>query len=1173
MKLFFHGVENNLRQYLKLLGIVKLTTILLISMFLQQGFSANAQFMSIKKDNASLHSVLKEIRQKSGYDFFFEDALLHHAKPVTLNVKNGTLAEVLKASFRGQPFSYSISENTIVIKRAAELPDRVEITAPRQQKISGKVSSDTGEPLANVSVAVKGTAKATSTDNTGSFVIDANTGDVIAFSSIGFIAVEVTYTGQSTLTVTLQTETKAVQEVVVTALGIRRNKNTLPYAAQQVSGEDVSKVRGGNAMSALSGKISGLQIIQGNGIGSSTNVVIRGNKSLTGNNQALFVVDGIPVDNSNTNSTREKTGGGGFDYGNAAADINPDDIESLNVLKGAAATALYGSRAANGVIMITTKRAKKGLGITVNTGLSIGTIDQSTMPTYQRKYGVGYSSNYQKDGFLYFDVDDDGVKDLVVPTTEDASFGAKFDPNLMVFQWDAFDPTSPYYKKAKPWVAAANDPTTFYETSLSSNNSIFLAGMNDRGTFKLGYTRNDEKGTLPNSKILKNTVNFGATYNIIDNLEASASINYSKIDGKGRYGTGYNGQNVNLNFRQWYQVSTDIQDQKAAYFRNRQNITWNWRDPTSPGGLIPIYTDNYYWTRYENGEKDNRTRVFGNVALNYKVASWLSIMGRITVDNYSELQEEHIAVGSKDVAMYSRFNRSFNEINYDLIANFNKDLSEDFNLAALVGTNIRKTTIESVFSSTNGGLVVPGLYALANSQGTIAPPTEAYEPKEVDGYFGGATLAYRGFLTLDGTLRRDISSTLPSHNNAYNYYSVSGSWLFSHHLAAVGWLSSGKIRANYATVGNDAPWGSTKDVYETRAPFGSSLLYSLPSIQNNPLLKPENTVSKEIGLETSFLQNRIGFDFSYYLTNTKDQIFPVSVSTATGYKSKYVNAGEVENKGIELSLFAMPVRMDNFSWNVTVNWSTNKSKVISLHEGIDNLTLANFRESISSNATVGEPYGVLKGPAIETLNGQKLVGENGYYIRTTTTTNVIANVNPDWIGGMYNTFKYKKFTLGFLLDMQQGGHIFSLDMYNAQRTGVLKESAGLNDLGNPVRNSVEDGGGVIFPGVTADGEVNKKRVPVDANSPRIPPSEFVYDASYIKLREAVLSYALPQSLLKNLHIKNVEVSIIGRNLWIIHKNLPYSDPEENFSAGNFRGFQSGAFPTTRSIAFNLKFDF
>ncbi len=1047
------------------------------------------------------------------------------------------------------------------------------VVTAQTRVISGKVIDSKGAPVPGATVKAKSGTMVIADEN-GNFVINANTGDALTITSTDFEALNTKVGSGSNLNFSLISKDTKLTEVVVTALGIKRSKNQLPYAAQQVGGDEVSRVRGGNAAAALSGKVAGLQIIQGNGIGSSTNVVIRGVKSLTGNNQALFVVDGVPVDNSNTNSANQRTGRGGYDYGNAAADINPDDVESYNVLKGAAATALYGSRAANGVIMITTKKAKRGMGITINSGVTVGKIDLKTMPSYQTEYGVGYSDSYQKDGFLYFDVDGDGIKDLVVPTSEDASFGPKFDANLKVFQWDAFDPASPNYKKSRPWVAAANNPTSFYETAVSNNNSIFLDGLNDKGSYKLGYTRNEENGVLPNSKVTKNIINFGSTYKVLENLEASANVNYSQIQGKGRYGTGYSGQNVNQNFRQWYQTSTDIMEQKEAYFRNQKNITWNWKDPSVASGLVPIYTDNYYWTRYQNVQQDVRNRIFGNVAMNYKATSWLNILGRVTVDNYSESQEERIAVGSQATSSYSRFERNYNEVNYDLIATFDKNITEDLNIKALVGTNIRKTTIKSIFSTTNGGLVVPGLYSLANSKGTIAAPTESYQPKEVDGYFGGLTLGYRNFLTLDGTIRRDKSSTLPEDNNAYNYYAVSGSWLFSHHLTNVSWLTSGKLRANYATVGNDAPWGSTKDVYDFVAPFGNTLLYSLPGTQNNPNLVPEQTVSKEIGVEMAFLRNRIGFDASYFITNTKNQIIPVSVSTATGYNSKFVNAGDVENKGVELSMFITPIKKSKFVWNINLNWATNNSKVLELYNDSKNLQLATFQGGISSNASLGQPFGVLKGRAVQRLNGEKLVGANGYYVQTTTSTEIIADINPDWFGGVYNSFKYKNFTLGFLVDVRQGGALFSLDMYYSQYTGILKESAGLNDLGKPRRDDPSIGGGAIFPGVTADGKANTKRVVVDANIPTIPASEYVYDASYVKLREAILSYDLPQSVLKNVKaIKGVELSLIGRNLWIIHKNLPYADPEENLSSGNVQGNQSGAYPTTRQMGFNLKLKF
>jgi TonB-linked SusC/RagA family outer membrane protein len=1055
--------------------------------------------------------------------------------------------------------------------------------------VTGKVTDAQGKAVPFASVTVKGTKTGVAADENGNFTIEAAPNSTLVFSAAGFETSEVKIGNETSVTATVTSQSN-MSEVVVTALGVRRSKNTLPYAAQQVSGEEVSKTRGANVGAALSGKVSGLQIQQGNGIGGSTNVVIRGVKSLTGNNQALFVVDGVPVDNTNNNSANQRTGRGGYDYGNAAADINPDDIESINVLKGAAASALYGSRAANGVVMITTKKAKRGLGITVNSGLIVGKIDKSTYPTYQTQYGAGYSDPYQKDGFLYFDVDGDGVKDYVVPTSEDASYGVKFDPNLLVYHWDAFDPASPYYHTKRPWVAAQNNPSTFYETSITNNNSIMLDGASEKGGIKIGYTRNNEKGVLPNSQVIKNIVNFGANYKITEALNASASVNYSKVDGRGRYGTGYSGRNVNQNFRQWYQANVDLKEQKEAYFRNYQNITWNWSDPSKPSGIKPIYTDNYYWTVYQNYENDTRSRVFGNVALDYKATDWLSFLARVSVDNYTELQEERIAVGSQAVPFYSRFDRNYTERNYDLMGTIDKGLTQDLNMKFLLGTNMRRNEIRSMFGSTSGGLIVPGLYSIANSKGTVPAPVEAYQPKAVDGYFANLTLSYQDYLTLDGAFRRDRSSTLPVDKNAYNYYAISGSWLFSHHLSTVPWLSTGKLRLNYATVGNDAPWGSIKDVYDQPNPFGSTILFSLPGVKNNNELKPEQTTSKEAGLEMGFFHNRLGFDVTYYIANTVDQIFNVATTTSTGYSSKYVNAGNIENRGVELSLYGTPVKTQDFSWNVNVNWTRNRNKVISLYNDSKNLQLGSFQGGVSINATLGQPYGTIQGKKWQMIDpanpgnliawdgtGEKFVKSNGRYGMTSTTSNVIGNVNPDWYGGISNSFRYKNLTLGFLIDMRQGGDVFSLDMYYGGATGVLKESAELNDLGNPSRNTIANGGGVIMPGVTADGKPNTKRVENVYGTfgyAYNPAAAFVYDASYVKLREANISYTIPQSVFNSVKaIKGAELSLIGRNLWIIHKNLPYSDPEENLSSGNIQGYQSGAYPTTRSMGVNLKLKF
>jgi outer membrane receptor protein involved in Fe transport len=400
--------------------------------------------------------------------------------------------------------------------------------------------------------------------------------------------------------------------------------------------------------------------------------------------------------------------------------------------------------------------------------------------------------------------------------------------------------------------------------------------------------------------------------------------------------------------------------------------------------------------------------------------------------------------------------------------------------------------------------------------------------------------------------------------------------VFSKHLQQFSWLTSGKLRANYATVGNDAPPLSLSDVYDQPTPLGSSILFSLPGTKNNSNLKPEKTTSKEIGLEMAFLRNRIGFDITYYHTNTVDQIFPVAVSTSTGYSNKYINAGNIENKGIELSMFGSPVSNRNFSWNINVNFTRNRNKVIALYDNSQNLQIASFQGGVTLNATLGRPYGELQSNTFQFLNGQRLVNAAGLYPTSTTTNNLIGNVNPDWIGGVMNSFRYKNVTVSFLVDVRNGGKLFSLDMYYGQNGGFLPESVGLNDLGNDKRLPVASGGGIILPGVTADGKENTKRVTiVSATSTVLPQSEFVYDASYVKLREANISYTLPSKLLSGVkkYIKGVDISLIGRNLWLIHKNVPYADPEENFSAGNTQGYQSGAYPTSRNIGVNLKVKF
>lgn len=1073
------------------------------------------------------------------------------------------------------------------------------------RSVSGRITNDNGAPIDGASVLIKGTSKGTSADANGNYTLTVKPGDILVFSATNFAPKEVKITSQTNIIISLAAQDNVIEEVVVTALGLKRTRNSLPYSAQTVGGEDIAKVRSSSFITGMSGRASGIEIRQNNTLGGSANVVIRGNKSLIGNNQALFVVDGVPIDNSNTNTTDQRRGAGGYDYGNAAADVNPDDIESVNILKGAAASALYGSRAANGVVVITTKKGRKGnLGVTVNTGLSVSSIEKSTFPKYQRQYGGGYGYGYDEDvdpkGYFFnMDVNGDGILDLVTPTTEDASWGYQFDRNLQVYQWNAFDPSSPNYGKATPWVGASNDPSAFFEKPLSYNTSVYLDGGSDRGTFKLGYTRSDEKGVLPNSSIVKDLVNFGGTYELNDKLVAGASVNFSKIAGLGRYGTGYSGDhaiNLMTGFREWWQTNVDMKELKAAYERTGKNVTWNPADPSDPiSGVVPAYWDNPYWVRHRNFETDGRSRYFGNAHLTYKITPWLNVMGRVSLDSYDEMQEERIAVTSLNVPYYSKFLRSFREYNYDLLINLNRDLSPDLNLSATVGSNIRRTNINSTFASTNGGLAVPDIYALTNTKNPMVAPTEIQSRVGVDGYFATATLGYRDYLFLDASGRLDKSSTLPKDNNSYFYYSGSAGFVFSKLISGAPWLSYGKFRVNYAQVGNSPEPHVLVDYFAIvpsfngeglAAPGNNNAISALVRelvIKNNLDLAPEKTKAFETGLEMSFFNSRLGFDVTYYNSKTTNQIVPAPVSRATGFDGKYINVGEVDNRGWELSLYGTPVKTRDFSWTLNVNWTKNNSKVVALGDGIDNFQIGSYG-GVTINAAINEPYGTIRGEGFVYNNGQKVVDADGYYLNSKNSNDIIGNVTPDWLSGITNSFKYKDVSLSFLIDIRKGGDVFSRDMYYGLATGLYPETAGLNDLGNPIRDPLtgdSKSGGILNPGVTQAGAPNTVRADVSMSDGygalgyvRNPSAAFVYDASYVKLRDLTLTYSLPASVIAKMKpFKGLDISLFGRNLWVIHKNLPYADPEEGVSAGNLQGYQVGAYPMTRTMGANLKFRF
>jgi len=1068
--------------------------------------------------------------------------------------------------------------------------------------ITGKVvSSEDASPIPGVSISVKGTTFGTVTDTNGEFSLQIPQDATILIASfVGMKTKEVKIGTQTSLKIVMDADVLGIDEVVVTALGISREKKSLGYSVQEVDGDEISTIKGADFTSALSGKVAGLQIQTNTNFGGSTNVVVRGSSSLTGNNQALFVVDGVPIDNTIMNDSYQKRGGRGYDYGSTASDINPNDIESISVLKGAAATALYGSRAANGVVLITTKKGKKGesLGVSYSGNVTIGMLDKSTFPEYQKKYGAGYGldwySGSDRPGLEYWDWNGDGTDEYIVPTYEDASMGEPFDENLNVYQWNAFFSGLDTYGQATPWKAAKNDPSDFFETATSFSNSIQVTGGGDQASYRFSYQNLQQDGIMPNSSLDKNNFSFAGSYEIMPKIKISSFANYIKTETTGRNITGYSG-NLISGFRQWWQVNVDVLEQKRAYKQLGTNATWNMNGPTD---LDPAYWNNPYWQRYKNYETDERNRFIGYAKLDWEVADFLTVTGRVSVDYYSWIQEERLAVGSiaeafgvmyNDVSSgYSVKRGDFSEYNFDLMATFQKDLSESINLSGVVGTNIRKQKASDIWASTNGGLAVEGIYSLSNTKSPLELPKENAEEIQVNGYFANASLGFSNILFLEGSLRVDQSSTLPKDNRTYLYPSASASFVFTKFVEK-DWLSFGKVRLNYAEVGNDAPFASLYNVYYQAFPFNGNGVASNNGssvderTNNNPDLKSERTKSVEAGLTLNFLDNRVGFDLAVYDNRTVDQIMPAAISYGTGKSRQYVNAGEVSNKGIEIMLNATPVKTRNFTWDAFLNWSKNKNEVVDLAEGLDNLQLADLQGGVTINARKGESVGTIQGTDFVYYNDIKKTSNriitDGYFDVTSSSDEVIGDVNPDWIAGFRNSFSYKNFKLSFLIDWKHGGDVFSLDHWYGSSTGLYKESAGNNELGNPIRNYVADGGGIILEGVTADGSKNTVRsddigtyyTPV--GSYYAPNAYFIYDASYIKLRELSITYNLPSSLFKNIFISDMSVAVVGSNLWIIHKNLPYADPETSQGAGNIQGWQSGVMPSTRNIGFTLNVNF
>ncbi|MEO4006388.1 SusC/RagA family TonB-linked outer membrane protein [Flavobacterium sp. CAU 1735] len=1016
----------------------------------------------------------------------------------------------------------------------------------QERNVKGRITDSDNLPIPGVSVIEKGTTNGIQTDMNGEYTIKVSPTAILTISFLGMKTKEVK-ADITPLNIVLKAEVTEMDTIVVTALGIKREKKAVGYSVQEIKGNVINHAGQTNALSALSGNIAGIQVTAPSTMGGSSRILIRGIGSVTQNNRPLIVIDGIPMDNSNYNSGNAQRGGGGRDYGDAAADINPDDIESVSVLKGGPAAALYGSRAANGVIMYTTKSGKNGkTELSIKTGLTLENI--YIMPRLQSLYGGGSSSILPTatiNGQLY----------NLADYSTDESWGPKYNANLHYLPWSAFDPEYPNdYLVTKPWVSPRKDVPSFFNTGYTTTNNVAVSHATKSGTIRISLSNQYTTGVVPNSKLVKNTFAINGSTMLHENLRVDGTLSYTNTNAFNRPTQGYDGNSVAQKFFQWGQRQLDFDNLKNYKLPNGKQRSWNrtsWSDPT------PLYSDNPYWTTYENTSEDLRNRYTGSIKLKYNFNKNLYAVGNIYGDQYNFTVQNKTAVYSQALSGYSQAIRQTSEMNYEARVHFDKRWDK-FSLNSFIGINRRHHQNNALSGSTTGGLIIPNLYNLSNSK-NLATATNASAQMRVNSVYAMVSLGYANMLYLEVTNRKDWFSTV---TRPANYPSVTSSFIFSELLRNVSWLSYGKIRGGWAQVSNGASPYSLANYYEISRPFQSIPFYYNNETANNPDLIPETKIDKEIGLEVQLFKNRLGFDLALYENVTQDLIIPLQVTAATGFYSQYVNAGKMRNRGIELSLSITPIKYSNFSWNIKGNFSKNDNKLLSLYKDTKSRQLAtSITPRVTLLAVVGEKYGQIYGyDYAYNEKGQRIINANGTY--KTGERKALGCIIPDYNIGIRNTFNHKQWNLSCLIDIQKGGSYFSTTHMYGHYAGVLEETAA-----NGIREN-----GIVLDGVLEDGSPNTKVIPAyrwaRAHSNSVD-AQNVFDASYIKLREITLDYNLPKKAIGK-KISQVTFSAFTRNIFAWGLGWKGMDPENtSYGSGNIQGLEGGSLPSTRTYGMTV----
>lgn len=1059
----------------------------------------------------------------------------------------------------------------------------VQVSFAQEKTVSGTVSEGSGV-LPGVSVSIVGTTTGTETDFDGKYSIKAKEGDVLRFRYLGYKTVEKKVGSSTTINVSMVEDASVLDEVVVTALGISKKEKAIGYAVQKVSGEKIDDAKEPNIVNALQGRIAGVQI-QGSpsSLGGSSRITIRGSNSFLGNNQPLFIVDGVPISNAeySTSSQQRGFGGGAYDYGNGASEIDPSNIASMSVLKGAAATAVYGSRGANGVILITTKKGsnQKGMGVTFNSSVTMDKV-RNLIPI-QTTYGGG-SIYPTTSGFNEFT--QDGVAYLAPNYAKDGSWGPKFNPNISVRHWDSWDPGASNYKEVRPWVAPENSYESFFNTGVTFMNTIAFSGGNEDGNYRVAYTNLDQKGVIPEGQLNRNTINLNSSYNLSDKLKSSIAFSYVKTDAENRNVTGYNNANPLQGFTQWWQSQLDVKRlQRQQNTTEGNQYTWN---PvgitTNSAGQFqsfnprPNYFDNPYWVRENFLQTDTKNRLFGNVNLSYEISDNLTLTTQFGTDLFQFSIREGIPLRSVDGSRYAETERRFQETNMEVRLNFNKDIYDDLTFNGFIGANRMRQFTKRLTAQTNGGLVIDKFFNIGNS--VDSPLVDTFETQRgINSIFASASFGWKDMLFLDLSARNDWSSTLPEKDNSYFYPSASLSWAVSEltSIKESNVINFAKLRASVAQAGSDADPYRLSDVYNPITPnFGNNPMYSVPNSQQNPDLVNELTTEFEFGFLVKMLGNRLSIDAAYYNRTTENQIFPVPVSAATGYTSRLLNAGKMKNSGVELQINGTPIQTEDFSWNVGLNFTSQNNEVVELLKDEDGNSVV---ESINAGGTwaadlriqEGLPYMALFGQNyVFDSNGRRLVDSNGNY-QFTADREYLGSAIADYTGGFNTSFTYKAFTLSALFDFQVGGVIHSTSLQWSKYSGMHPETVSFNGESDTRAN------GMVLPGVKADGSTNDIRIDPQTYYQtywrRAAPN--VYDASFIKFRDIRLSYNVPANILSKTPFNSLNISAFGRNLGILYSEVPFIDPQVITGGGNAQGLENAQIPATSSFGINLSAKF